>query len=65
MKEIIVEVTETGEITLETRGFKGASCLEEAKFLKEVLGEETKRSLTPAYFQKQGEIVKSYLPLCG
>ncbi len=65
MKEIIVEVSMDGEIKLETRGFKGKACIEESKFLKEVLGAETLRELTPAYYQEEKESVKKYLPLCG
>lgn len=65
MKEIIVEVSDTGEIKIETRGFKGKSCITEAKFLKDVLGKETARTLTPTYWQKAATKVKKYLPLCG
>ena len=50
---------------LETRGFKGKSCVEESKFLKDLLGKETTQSLTPAYYQDEKEVVKKYLPLCG
>ena len=65
MKEIIVDVSNEGEIKLETRGFKGKSCIEESKFLKDLLGKETAQSLTPAYYQEEKETVKKYLPLCG
>jgi hypothetical protein len=65
MKEIIVDISEQGEITIETRGFKGKSCLDEAQFLKDLLGSETLRQLTPAYWQKQETTIKKYLPLCG
>jgi len=65
MKEIIVEVSNEGEVKLETRGFKGKSCITESKFLKDLLGKETTQSLTPAYYQEEKEVVKKYLPLCG
>ena len=65
MKEIIVEVSDQGEVTIETRGFKGKSCLEESKFLKDLLGKETALQLTPAYWQKEVTTIKKYLPLCG
>ncbi len=65
MKEIIVEVSMDGEIKLETRGFKGKACIEESKFLKDLLGRETAQSLTPAYYEEEKEAVKKYLPLCG
>jgi hypothetical protein len=67
MKQIIIEVTNEGEVKIETRGFTGTNCLEESQFIKDILGEETARQLTPAYYQreKQKEVVKKHLPLCG
>jgi len=65
MKEIIVEVSNEGEIKLQTRGFKGKSCIEETRFLKDLLGRETQKQLTPAYFQTEEAVVRKYLPLCG
>ena len=65
MKEIIVEVKNDGEIKIETRGFKGKGCVTESEFLKKLLGRETSRNLTPAYFQENQTHTKKYLPLCG
>ena len=65
MKQIIVEVSPDGEITIETRGFKGAACLKESKFLKDVLGRELSQQLTPAYYQENKKKIKKYLQLCG
>ncbi|MEE8591624.1 MAG: DUF2997 domain-containing protein [Spirochaetia bacterium] len=65
MKEIIIDVSDDGEIRIETRGFKGKSCLAESEFLKDLLGKETSRQLTPAYYQEEKQTVKKYLPLCG
>ena len=65
MKEIIIDVSDGGEVRIETRGFKGKSCLAESEFLKDLLGKETSRQLTPAYYQEEKETVKKYLPLCG
>jgi len=65
-KKIIVEIAPDGEVRIETKGFSGTACLEESKFLKDLLGQETARSLTPAYYQQQGkQVVKKHLPLCG
>jgi len=64
-KKIIVEIAPDGEVRIETKGFSGPSCLEESKFLKDLLGQETARSLTPAYYQQGKQIVKKHLPLCG
>ena len=65
MKEIIIDVSDDGEVRIETRGFKGKSCLAESEFLKDLLGKETSRRLTPAYYQEEKQTVKKYLPLCG
>ena len=65
MKEIIIDVSDDGEVQIETKGFKGKSCLMESEFLKDVLGKETSRQLTPAYYQEEKETVKKYLSLCG
>jgi len=65
MKEIILDISNEGEVKVETRGFKGKSCLAESQFLKDLLGKETQRELTPAYWEEQKTTVKKYLPLCG
>jgi hypothetical protein len=62
MRQIIVDVSGDGEVRIETRGFKGKACLDETRFLKEALGEETAKELTPAYY---GGTVKKHLNLCG
>ena len=65
MKEIVIDVSDDGQIKLETRGFAGKSCVEEARFIKDLLGSETARQLTPTYWQKNQAKIKKYLPLCG
>lgn len=65
MKQIIVEITEEGEVRLETRGFAGRSCVEEAQFIKDLIGEEIQRQLVPAYYQVGKTVIKKHLPLCG
>ena len=65
MKEIILDISNEGEIKIETRGFKGKSCLAESRFIKDLLGTETERSLTSTYWEKEEAQVKKYLPLCG
>jgi hypothetical protein len=32
LKEIVIEVSEDGEVRLETKGFEGKACLEESQF---------------------------------
>jgi hypothetical protein len=65
VKEIIIDVTQEGEVRIETRGFAGKSCMAESQFIKDVLGKETARQLTPAYYQKEPVRIKKHLPLCG
>ena len=65
MKEIVIDVSDDGQIEIETKGFAGKSCVEEAQFIKDVLGNETARQLTPTYWQKSQAKIKKYLPLCG
>jgi hypothetical protein len=65
MKEIVVDVSDDGEIRIETRGFSGKSCITESQFIKDVLGKEIKKQLTPTYWQRTTTKIKKYLPLCG
>jgi hypothetical protein len=65
MKEIVIDIAEDGEISLETKGFVGKACVEESQFLKNLLGKETYKQLTPAYYNTNKEKVKKYLQLCG
>lgn len=65
MKEIIIDVSNEGEVQIETRGFEGKSCIKESQFIKDLLGRETAQSLTPTYWQKDHTEIKKHLPLCG
>ena len=65
MKEIVVDISDDGQIHIETKGFAGKSCVEDSQFIKDVLGSETARQLTPTYWQKSQAKIKKYLPLCG
>ena len=65
MKEIVLDISDDGEVRIETRGFKGKACLKEAQFLKNLLGEQTFQQLTPAYYVSQKQETKKYLNLCG
>jgi len=65
VKEIVIDVSDDGEVRVETTGFKGKACLEESQFLKALLGEQTCCQLTPTYYTKNKIKVKKYLPLCG
>ncbi|MCX8110158.1 MAG: DUF2997 domain-containing protein [Syntrophorhabdaceae bacterium] len=65
MEEIIIDIDESGEISVETRGFRGKACLEESQFVKDLLGHELFRQLTPAYYITEKIKTKKYLKLCG
>lgn len=67
MKEIIMDISNDGEIHIETKGFKGKSCLKEAEFIENTLGKRISQQLTPAYFETEGcrDNTKRHLPLCG
>ena len=65
MKEIVIDVSDAGEIHIETKGFTGKVCLEESEFLKKLLGKEIYRQLTPAYNSHNKKEIKKYLQLCG
>ncbi len=65
MKEIIIDIDMVGAVKIETRGFKGSSCITESQFIKDVLGVEAELMPTPCFFQEEGEKVTKYLPICG
>ncbi len=63
--QIRITVSNDGDIEIETVGFTGKSCVEETRFLKKMLGQETFKQLTPAYYSRNRQQKKKYLPLCG
>jgi hypothetical protein len=65
MKQIIVDIAKDGEIKISTKGFTGHACIEESKFLKDLLGYETSVQLVASYFATTEENTKQYLPICG
>ena len=65
MKQFIIDIAADGSIQIETRGFIGKACVEEAQFLKEILGRELSQRLTAAYYQTEKTVIKKHLTLCG
>lgn len=65
MKKIIIDISDEGELFIETNGFKGEVCLKESQFIKDLLGKEKARQLIPAYYEKAKKVIRKYLPLCG
>ena len=50
-RTIEIIVRPTGETTVQTKGFAGASCREASKFIEEALGRCGDRMLTGEFFQ--------------
>jgi hypothetical protein len=52
----IIEVTVSpeGQITIETKGFAGASCQQASRLLEEALGVRQSEQLTAEFYQSQG-----------
>lgn len=67
MKQIIVDIDQSGEIKITTKGFTGVACIEESQFLKDLLGHETAVQLVASYFTttEENTNTKQYLPICG
>ena len=53
MKTIVIIVSPTGETTVTTKGFTGASCREASKFIEQALGQRTGERLTAEFHQVQ------------
>ena len=51
MKTIVIIVSPTGETTVTTKGFTGASCREASKFIEQALGQRTGEQLTAEFHQ--------------
>ena len=67
-QRIIVDIGNDGDVQIQTKGFSGPVCLAESEFLKEILGEEISKQLTPAYYQQDeriNETKRKFIPLCG
>jgi len=51
MKQIIVEISPTGEVKIEAAGFKGNSCEAATKAIETALGKAGDRKKKPEYTQ--------------
>ena len=54
--EFKVNISKTGEVTVEIKGAKGPSCLAYADLIKEIVGEEISRKLTSEYYAPDGKV---------
>jgi len=66
MKEIVIDISNEGEIAIETKGFKGKSCMKGSAFVEAALGKTLSSQLTPAYFETDPDEHRTkFLNLCG
>lgn len=62
-QEIEISISPTGEVSFTVKGIKGASCIDETKFLEQALGGEVQvREPTQEYYeQAEGEGARQWL----
>jgi hypothetical protein len=53
MKSIEIFVSPTGQTTIETKGFSGASCQEASQFLEQALGTRIAEQKTAEFYQPE------------
>lgn len=58
MKQIIVEVKETGEVRIEATGFTGSACEKATAEIERALGIPGKRNKKPEYYQGNANQVR-------
>lgn len=59
MKKIEIIISPTGQTTVQTKGFVGASCRDAGRFLEQALGTRTGEQLTAEYHQTAATAVIS------
>ena len=61
-QDIEIRISPSGEVSFTVKGVKGASCLQETKFLENALGGEViEQEKTPEYYeQSESSYVSSY-----
>ncbi|MBI3864901.1 MAG: DUF2997 domain-containing protein [Planctomycetia bacterium] len=55
MKTIEIVVSRTGQTTVQTKGFSGASCLEASRFVEQALGVRQDEEKTAEFFQSESQ----------
>ena len=60
-QDIEIVISPTGEVTFTVKGVKGASCLDETKFLEDALGGEVvERQKTSEYYEQSEGYVSTW-----
>jgi hypothetical protein len=62
---MIIDIADDGEITITTKGYTGKACIEDSKFLKDLLGHEISAQLVAAYYATTEADEKQLIPICG
>lgn len=50
MEKIILNIDQTGNVTVETKGIKGKKCMDVSKFIEEALGNTIDLKKTSEYY---------------
>jgi hypothetical protein len=50
LKTIEITISPTGQATVQTKGFSGASCQSASRFLEQALGKRTADERTPEFY---------------
>ena len=60
-QDIEIVISPTGEVTFTVKGVKGASCIDETKFLEDALGGEVvERQKTSEYYEQSEGYVSTF-----
>lgn len=56
VEELEVEIDETGQVRIATKGIKGPACLAYVKLFQELLGDVVEQRLTAEYYEEPPEV---------
>ena len=59
-RRIEITVSPTGDTTVQTRGFVGASCRDASRFIEEALGKRSGERLTAEFYQAQPTVQQQH-----
>jgi len=59
-QDIEITISPTGEVTFTVKGVKGASCLDETKFLEQALGGAVEQTKTAEYYEQSEGYVSTW-----
>lgn len=59
MKQVLINVSATGEVTIEAVGFKGQACTKATEAIEKALGMPGKRTHKPEFYQGNQQTQKA------